>query len=92
MVGNQQHNDYDAHNLSYFENEITRGEPHTSITGMSDPGKIDSQSHPTSSSEGSPPPISAPTSNSSTSGTSAEADRKSDLGSGSNPGEVEESS
>jgi len=70
MVGNQQHNDYDAHNLSYFENEITRGEPHTSITGMSDPGKIDSQSHPTSSSEGSPPPISAPTSNSSTSGTS----------------------
>ncbi len=65
-VGNQQQSNYGAHNLSYFEQEITR-QPHSSVTSsVSDPVKMDAQSM--QSAEGSPPPASVPTSGSSASG------------------------
>lgn len=67
-LGNQQQSNYGAHQLSYFDQDIARSQPHASVAAVSDQAKIDSQSHPIQSSEGSPPPVSAPTSSSSTSG------------------------
>jgi RNA-binding protein Nova len=70
-VGNQQQSNYGAQQLSYFDQDITRSQPHVSITAMSDPAKIDSQSHPIQSAGGSPPPNPTPTPGSSLSGSTS---------------------
>lgn len=70
-VGSQQQGNYVGHNLSYFDQDIARSQPHGAVSTMSDPPTIDSQSHPMQSTDGSPPPNSAPTSNSSTSGSAS---------------------
>lgn len=70
-VGNQKKNSYGSHKLSYFDQDIARGQPNATLSAMSDSVKIDSQSHPIQSTEGSPPPNSATTSGSSASGSTS---------------------
>jgi len=70
-VGSQQQINYGVHELSYFDQEITRRQPHASIPVMPDPAKIESQSHPMQSTGGSPPPKLAPTSGSSALGSTS---------------------
>ena len=65
-AANQQQSNYVGHNLSYFEQEIAKSQPHSSVTVVSDPEKLNSQSM--QSAEESPPPASVPTSGSSASG------------------------
>mmetsp|Transcript_14637 Transcript_14637/g.40680 ORF Transcript_14637/g.40680 Transcript_14637/m.40680 type:complete len:682 (+) Transcript_14637:238-2283(+) len=66
-VGNHQQGNYEAHQLSYFDPGITRGQ---TISSMSEPGEIDTQSHSLQSTEGSPPPNSATTGSSASASTS----------------------
>lgn len=68
-TGTHQQGDYGDHNLSYFDHG-TRAHSHSIAEELPEDSKIDPQSHPMKTSEGSPPPTSATTSGSTSTPTS----------------------